>query len=110
MNTDPLQPGYRNIIFKPLPAGDITFASYSNETPNGLAAVSWRKNDTSFKLDIKVPVGSTATVFVPASNAKNVTESGKEISGKNGVSFQKMENGYGIFTVGSGKYSFDSQP
>jgi alpha-L-rhamnosidase len=109
MNTDPLLPGYRNIIFKPRPAGDVTFASYSNETPNGMAAVSWKKNAGSFKLDIKVPVGSTATVYVPALKAKNVTESGKKINDKGGVSFQKMENGYAVFTTGSGDYSFDSQ-
>jgi alpha-L-rhamnosidase len=109
MNTDPLLPGYRNIIFKPRPAGDITFVSYSNETPNGIAAVSWKKNNDSFKLNITVPVGSTATVCVPASNAKNVTEGGKEIIDKRNVSFLKMENGYAIFTTGSGVYSFDSQ-
>ena len=109
MNTDPLQPGYRNIIIKPRPAGDVTFASYSNETPNGMASVSWKKNADSFKLDIKVPVGSTATVYVPALNAKNVTENGKVISARSGVSFQKMENAYAIFTVGSGEYSFDSR-
>ena len=44
MNTDPSQPGYRNIIFKPQPAGDVTFASYANETPNGRAAVNWKKS------------------------------------------------------------------
>jgi len=109
MNTDPLQPGYRNIIIKPRPAGDVTFASYSNETPNGMASVSWKKNADSFKLDIKVPVGSTATVYVPALNAKNVTENGKVINATSGVSFQKMENVYAIFTVGSGEYSFDSR-
>jgi alpha-L-rhamnosidase len=109
MNTDPLQPGYQNIIYKPQPAGDVRFASYSNETSNGTAAISWKKNADIFKLDIKVPVGSTATVYVPALNAKNVTESGKKINAKSGVSFQKMENGYAIFTVNSGNYSFDSQ-
>ena len=109
MNTDELNPGYCNIIFKPKPAGDLTFVSYSNETLYGKAAVNWKKNAGSFRMDIKVPVGSTATVYVPALNAKNVTESGKRINGKNGVSFQKMENGYAIFTIGSGDYSFDSQ-
>jgi alpha-L-rhamnosidase len=109
LNTDPLQPGYKNIIFKPQPAGDVTFASYSNETPYGNASVSWKKNVNLFKLDISVPVGSTATVFVPASDAKKVHESGKEINGNNDISFQKMENGYAVFVLGSGKYSFDSQ-
>ena len=108
MNTDPLQPGYQNIIFKPRPAGDVTFASYSNETPNGMAAISWKRNADMFKLDIKVPVGSTATVYIPALNAKNVTESGKEINDKSCVIFQKMENGFAVLITGSGDYSFES--
>jgi alpha-L-rhamnosidase len=109
MNTDRLFPGYQNIIVKPQPAGDVTSASYSNETPKGVATVSWEKNADRFKLDIKVPVGSTATVYVPSLNVKNVTESGKEINVKQGVNFQKMEDGYAIFAIGSGDYSFVSQ-
>ena len=109
MNTDHSQPGYRNVIFKPQPAGDVTFASYANETPYGRAAINWKKSANAFKLDIEVPVGSTATVYVPASKAEDVTESGKKIKNDNVMRFEKMENGYAIFNVGSGKYSFDSK-
>ncbi len=108
MNIDPEKPGFQNIIFKPQPAGNVTWASYSNETPNGNAAIRWEKNASLFNLEIKVPVGSTATVYVPASSEKVVSESGKKINGKSGISFQKMENGYAIFSVGSGDYSFNS--
>ena len=109
MNADPQQPGYRHIIFKPQPAGDVTFASYSNETPYGTADIYWKKIGNAFKMDIKVPVGSTATVYVPATIASDVTESGKKIDNKNQVRFQKMEKGYAIFSVTSGDYSFNSK-
>ncbi len=109
MNTDPLKPGYRNIIIKPQPAGDVTFASYSNETTYGTAAVNWEKNAKYFKLNVTVPVGSTATVYVPASGHRNVTESGSVIKAKDGVRYKDMENGYAVFTIGSGKYSFESR-
>ncbi len=109
MNTDPLQPGYRNIIFKPQPAGDVTYASYSNETPFGTASISWKKETGKFMMDIIVPVGSTATVYVPASKAGDVTESGKKIKDSNALRFQRVENGYAIYYVASGNYSFNSQ-
>lgn len=109
MNTDPVKPGYQNVIFKPQPAGDVTFASYSNETSFGLAAIDWSKETNSFKLKINVPVGSTSTVYVPSSNAKNVIEDGKKIKRKSEVRFLRMEDGYAVFTVGSGNYFFDSQ-
>jgi alpha-L-rhamnosidase len=108
MNTDPFKPGYQNIIFKPQPAGDVTTPSYSNETSDGMAAVDWEKKTNSFRLNVTVPVGSTATVYVPASSAENVTEGGKKIKGKGEVRFLRMENGYAVFNVGSGNYSFNS--
>ena len=109
METDPSQPGYRNIIFRPEPVGDISFVKYSNETVYGSASVNWRRRDNTFKLDINVPVGSTATVYVPTSNAKSITEGGKEIKDNSEVSFQRFESGYAVYSVSSGKYSFDSQ-
>ena len=109
MNVDPSQPGYRHITFKPQPAGDLTFVNYSNETPLGTASVKWEKNAGSFKLNVEVPVGSTATVYVPASDATKVTESGKKIKDNNLVRFQRMENGYAIYAVASGKYGFESR-
>ena len=109
MNTDPLHPGYKNIIFRPQPASDLSFVSYSNETPFGRAAIKWEKKDGIFSLNIKVPVGSTATLFVPALKADDVTEQGKQIDAKNGVRFLSMDNGYALFTVGSGDYAFGSK-
>lgn len=82
MNPDPDSPGYKHIIFKPQPAGEITFASYSNLTPFGTAAISWKKADGWLTTEVIVPVGSTATVYLPA------------------------ESGYTTNNITSGKYSF----
>jgi len=109
MNIDPEQPGYRNIIFRPQPVGDIRFVSYSNLTTFGTAGINWEKKNGKFKMDIIVPVGSTATVWVPATKANDITESGKKINKLNEVVFQRMASGYAVFTVASGKYSFESQ-
>lgn len=109
MNTDPEKPGYENIIFKPQPAGDITYAKYSNLTQNGEASISWKKETGKMKLDVVVPVGSTGTVFVPVSGTSGVMESGKTIKNSSLIKFLRVENGYAVYTVGSGKYFFESQ-
>jgi alpha-L-rhamnosidase len=108
MNIDPAQPGYRHIIFKPQPAGNVTYTSYSNETPYGRAAIHWRKNSNAFNVEVNVPVGTTATVYVPASKAESVTEGGKKIKDDNVIHFERMENGYAIFKVGAGNFSFNA--
>jgi alpha-L-rhamnosidase len=109
MNVDPSQPGYRHIIFRPQPAGDLSFVSYSNETPFGIAATKWTKSNNAFTLDIEVPVGSTATVYVPSAKADDVTENGKKIKDDKTLRFLKTEDGYSVYAVTSGKYSFSAK-
>jgi alpha-L-rhamnosidase len=110
MNPDPEKPGYRHIIFKPEPAGDITYAGYSNLTPYGTASIYWKREDGSLLLDITVPVGCTATVFVPARSENEVTENGMSIKQDEIISFRNMENGYAVYNVASGIYTFKSAP
>ena len=108
MNADPEAPGYKHILIKPQPAGDITFVTYSNETPYGRASVAWKKDAAKFDLDVIVPVGSTATVYVPASGVSEVTESGKSIQDVSDVQFHHLEDGYAVFSLSSGNYKFSS--
>ncbi len=109
MNADPENPGYRNIIFRPEPVNDISSASYSNLTLYGISNIEWKKENDKFSMNIIVPVGSTATVYVPASDSKMVTEGGSKITGKKGVVFKQMENGYAVYNIGSGRYEFESE-
>lgn len=109
MNANPEKPGYRHIIFRPEPVNEISYASYSNLTPFGTSAISWKKGNGKFIMEIFVPVGSTATAFVPSADSKPVKESGRKIKGKAGIVFIRTENGYAVFAVGSGRYRFESK-
>ena len=91
-----------------MPPKDITFASYSNITPYGLAAIKWRKDDGSMTLDLTVPVGSTATVWIPAVSENEVSENGRRIIKSDTISFLQMKDGYAIYNISSGEYSFKS--
>ncbi len=48
---------------------DLSYVSYSNLTSYGKAGIRWDLSGTEFKMVITVPVGSTAVVYVPASDA-----------------------------------------
>ena len=48
--------------------------------------------------------------IIKAAKANNVKESGKVIKDNAAVRYQKIEQGYAIYSVGSGNYSFNSQP
>jgi alpha-L-rhamnosidase len=105
MSADPENPGYKHIIFRPQPAGGLDQCSYSNITPFGLASVDWQNRNGKFRINIIVPPGSRATVYVPSTSGK-VKESGKKLSRK---SIEKQEGKYSVLSVGSGSYSFESE-
>jgi alpha-L-rhamnosidase len=101
-------PGYKRIIIRPRP-GEITSAKASYDSIHGMIATDWiLKNDT-FKLDVTIPANTTATVYIPADSAEYVTEGGRKISEADAVQFLRIENGCAIFTVGSGRYQFESK-
>lgn len=106
LNYDESKPGYKHIIFKPQPAGDVTFASYRRETIYGDASIRWEKKGNDLLVNVEVPVGSTASVYIPAKSQKDVKESRKAASSAAGVRFKEMEGQNAVFEVVSGKYSF----
>lgn len=108
MNTDPDNPGYRHIIFKPQPAYDLKFASYYNQTPYGKAGISWKKESAKFFTDINIPVGCSATVYIPASNAEDIMENGEQLKSSENIVFQRLGEGYAVFKISSGNYNFES--
>jgi alpha-L-rhamnosidase len=59
-------------------------------------------------LNVSIPVNTTATVYVPASNSALVKESGRTVNQANGVRFVRMESGAAVYQVGSGHYAFTS--
>lgn len=108
MNADPNEPGYKHIIFKPQPAGDLTYVKYYNQTSYGKTGIHWDKKDGQFTMQVEVPVGCSATVYVPLFQEKTVIENGNSVSESKDIEFMNDENGYRLLKVGSGTYEFVS--
>jgi alpha-L-rhamnosidase len=109
MKEDPSHPGYSNIIFRPQPVTGIDYSSYSNLTPNGEAGIKWEYSNNMFLMDIIVPAGSTATVYVPVDDIKTVRENGKKIKLKTkDIKYKGTEEDYAVYLVQSGEYNFSS--
>ena len=109
MNTDPDSPGYRHIIFRPQPIDELSFVKYFTETPYGKAGISWKNGDQQFSMEVTVPVGSEAAVYLPIRKGQLISENGHAITGSDAVQFVSDEAGYRVFAVKSGKYQFSSK-
>lgn len=109
MNADEENPGYRHIVFKPQPVGDIISARYYNQTTYGKAGIEWEKANGEFSMEITVPVGCEATVFIPLMKGKTITENGKPVAGADDIKIKGLEDGCQVFSIKSGKYNFISK-
>ena len=106
IRSDPDRPGFRHAIVRPYPAGDLSFVKASHQSLYGTLATAWQRDARTFALDVTIPPNTTATVWVPAKDAADVTESGKPVSKAAGVKFLRTESGAAVFEVESGSYSF----
>ena len=106
---DPAHPGFKNILIHPQPSGDVTWAKCAYKSIHGRIAVEWHKTDDKFSLNLTIPANTSATVFIPAKNARDVTESGAAARKAKGVNFLRQEDGNAVFEVSSGNYQFVSE-
>ena len=97
--------GYKHIKIQPHIGGGFTNASASLKTYYGLVSNSWKIDGNQITMDVEIPANTTATVFIPASNADAITESDKSLSTQK-VKVGASENGYVEVQIGSGKYHF----
>ena len=84
-----------------IPQG-LEWVDYTHNTTYGQIAIRWEQSDGRFKLVGDVPVGTTATVWLPFSGA---TPSVKE----NANIIRKGEReGYALYKVNAGHYEFET--
>lgn len=110
IQNDPSEIGFKKLIIRPNPVGDITWARASYRSVHGEIRSSWKKEGDRFTLDVTIPPGTTAKVYVPASDASHVTESGRSIGSAGEVQFMGREKDRIVCTIASGTYHFDVRP
>ncbi len=106
INYDPDQPGFKHIILRPRPVGDLTFVQSSHRSLYGPIVSDWKIEGGAFLWNVAVPPNTTATIYVPANDAAAVTEGNQPAGQSEGVRFVRMEAGSAVYSVGSGTYAF----
>ena len=95
---DDAQPGFKHIVMRPEPVGDLAFVKASHRSPYGMIKSEWHRTNGKFDWRVEVPANTTATVYVPARDLESVTA--------DGVKPVRFAAGRAIFEIGSGKYHF----
>lgn len=100
---------FKDIIIKPQPVENISFAETSYDSPYGKIRSAWKKTIDGFELEVEIPVNATATIIIPAANIGAISESGKKIKNQKQFQIAGYKEGKVVIRTGSGSYRFSVQ-
>src|SRR5690606_12583747 len=106
INPDPAAPGFKHIVIKPHPLGDLTFAEAEYDSIRGPIFCRWDRRDDKLTLKVEIPANTTATVYLPTSDAKSIREGGQPLGEVVGVNLKETADGAAVIEVSSGNYEF----
>jgi alpha-L-rhamnosidase len=106
MDTEADGPGYKKIRIQPHIGEGLTNAAASYLTRYGNLACNWKIENGNLLMNVEIPANTTATVFIPASSANDIMESGKALSASKDITVAGNEKEYVVLKVGSGSYKF----
>ena len=106
IKSDPVQPGFKHILMRPQPAGDLSWVKAAHNSPYGRIISEWRIEDEKFWWKITVPANTSSTVWLPVADAAAARESGKSLDAA-GVKVLSAEPGAIVCDVASGSYEFE---
>jgi hypothetical protein len=98
-----LKPGFKHVVIKPSPVDELDSVNALYSSVYGNIKSEWSIVGADLKLKVDVPPNTTATVYVPASSAGNVTVDHK------GIVPGGFEDGRAMFNIPSGEYNFVSE-
>ncbi len=109
-------PGYSKIIIRPTPPSPgsnaqhkpINWVKASYDSIQGKIISQWKVEGNDFYLDVTIPANCTATVYLPATKAEKITESGQPLSQIKFIKRLQTENNRVVLQVAAGRYRFKS--
>lgn len=110
INDDPSRPGFERIIIHPrIPPEEIsalTWAEGHYDSIRGRISCRWERTKERITVSVEIPANATATVYLPASASKHVTESKRPINQAPGIKILGQRDNSLVLAVGSGCYDF----
>lgn len=102
------EPGFKKFILQPEPdpTGQMTSAKGYYDSMYGRIESAWKLDGKKLTYQATVPANTTATLYLPATSEKSVTEGGKPANAQQGIKFIEFRNGKAVFELQSGSYQF----
>ncbi len=103
INYDPQRPGFKHIILRPRPVGDLKWVRAAHRSMYGEIKSAWKTDGEKLRWDVTVPPNTTATAYVPTSGAAAAIP-----RQKSGMKLLRRDVGALVYELLPGSYSFES--
>lgn len=107
INPDPANPGFKRIIIRPRPIDGLNWVRAEHHCMYGVIRSAWEQKAGSFRLEVTVPINTTAEVWLPSADPALVKVDGKPVTAIGDIKFLRTETGASVFETGSGDYRFE---
>ncbi len=67
---DPKAPGFRNVLIRPQPVGDLTWVRARYNSIAGPIRSEWNRSGKQFRLKVSIPPNCTGSIFMPGTDAR----------------------------------------
>ncbi len=105
LEIDPMNPGYKHILFAPHPGGGLSKAAVEFKSLYGPVKSSWNLNQSQFSYEVTVPANTTASVTLPHAELTNVKVNMLPLN--DSKVWNAAQNGDDtVVQLGSGNYTF----
>lgn len=109
ISSDPAGPGFKKVLIKPQPVGDLTWARASFDSVRGKIIISWTKDGDVFKLSVTIPASTTGTVYLPARSPDQIKVDGALSRQGTRAKFLRQKEGRLVYEIPSGQWLFQSR-
>jgi hypothetical protein len=106
---EPNAAGFKKIVIRPQPVGDVNWVEASFKSIRGQIVSNWKRQAGEFTLNVTIPAGASATVYLPCAAASEITESGKPAPSSPGVRLVRREEHRAVYAIDSGAYTFQAK-
>lgn len=107
VNSDKENPGFKKVTIKPILNDSLPKVYYSLITPYGKLVSDINQDGNELRMNVTIPVGSSAKVYIPFKNEKSVLKEGKSIINTNKeIKYLGKEGDYYLVEIPQGEYAF----
>jgi len=101
--------GFDKIVIRPQIISEVNWAKAHYNSIHGKIVSEWELDGETLRLNVEIPVNTTATIYLPSNDSTKIKEGGIDITKVPNIKFSNTANGCAIYSIGSGSYSFESQ-